>query len=165
VSGTLNVRDRGSGERLDLRLLKRLTHTLVQEYLQKRDFEVGVYIVGEAEMTRLNGAFLQHAGSTDVITFDYADPQLPSRLAGEIVVCLDVARSQARRFRTTWQAELVRYVAHGCLHLCGHDDHQPQARRRMKREENRLVRQLARQYTFGRLRLGGTTKTRASAKR
>ena len=57
--------------------------------------------------------------------------------------CLDEAVKQAREFRTTWQSELARYVVHGVLHLRGYDDLAPAPRRRMKREENRLVRKLA----------------------
>jgi probable rRNA maturation factor len=55
---------------------------------------------------------------------------------------------QARRFRTTWQSELVRYVVHGVLHLLGYDDRDSRARRRMKAAEDALVRRLARQYIF-----------------
>ena len=112
-------------------------------------------------MTRLNETFLRHKGSTDVITFDYAEqvdqasrlssprPQLalPGQarrlsclLHGEIFVCLDEAVSQARRFHTTWQSELVRYVVHGVLHLLGYDDRDSRARRRMKAAEDALVR-------------------------
>jgi rRNA maturation RNase YbeY len=114
-------------------------------------YELGVVVVGEAEMTRLNETFLHHAGSTDVITFDYADPQQPGRLAGEIFVCLDEARVQARRFRTTWESELVRYVVHGVLHLCGQDDRQPVARKQMKRIENRVLWSLSRRFNLRRL--------------
>ena len=46
---------------------------------------------------------------------------------------------QAKQFKTTWQSEIVRYVIHGVLHLLGHDDRLAAARRRMKREENRLL--------------------------
>ena len=72
----------------------------------------------------------------------------PALLHGEIFVCLDEAMSQARRFRTTWQRELVRYVVHGVLHLLGYDDLNNRARRRMKAAEDTLVRQLARQFDF-----------------
>ena len=73
-------------------------------------------------------------------------PPQPASLCGEIFVCLDEALAQARRFRTTWQRELTRYIVHGILHLVGHEDRAPAARRKMKRAEDRLLRQLARQF-------------------
>jgi len=68
---------------------------------------------------------LRHAGATDVIAFDYSIRA--SHLRGEIFICVDEALVQARRFRTTWQSESVRYVVHGVLHLLGFDDRRPAA--------------------------------------
>ena len=62
----------------------------------------------------------------------------------EIFICTDEAIVHARRFRTTWQMELARYVIHGVLHLCHYNDIHPSDRRIMKREENRLLRELDR---------------------
>ncbi len=70
---------------------------------------------------------------------------------GELFVCLDEAVGQCGRFNTFWQSELVRYVVHGILHLLGYDDRRPAARRQMKREEDRLLTQLARRFPFRRL--------------
>jgi rRNA maturation RNase YbeY len=106
------------------------------------EFELGLHFVNTAEMTRLNEAFLRHAGPTDVITFDHAERPAAGRLHGEIFVCVDEAAAQARRFRTIWQAEVLRYVIHGTLHLLGYDDRLARARRKMKREEDRLLRTL-----------------------
>ena len=105
-------------------------------------------------MTRLNEKFLQHAGSTDVITFDYSEPGGPKSkpsLHGEIFVCVDESVIQARKFKTSWQAEIVRYVIHGVLHLAGYDDRNVTARRKMKAVENKLLRQLGHEFDFRRL--------------
>jgi probable rRNA maturation factor len=59
---------------------------------------------------------------------------------------VDEAILQARRFRTTWQAEVMRYIIHGTLHLLGYDDLRMPARRMMKRQENRLLRRLAKDF-------------------
>ena len=151
MSCNLIVQNRRRGQRLNLGLLKKITTALLEDHLQRKDYELGVSVVGQAEMTRLNETFLRHAGSTDVITFDYAEPHLPSGLVGDIVVCADEAHGQARRFGSTWQVELVRYVVHGVLHLSGHDDQHTEDRRRMKREENRLLGQLAKRFSLTRL--------------
>lgn len=107
-----------------------------------RDAELGIHLVSEREMTRVNRDFLGHEGSTDVITFDHGSG--PARLQGELFISVADAVRQADEFGTTWHEEIARYVVHGILHLCGHDDLQPVARRAMKREENRLVRWIAR---------------------
>jgi ssRNA-specific RNase YbeY (16S rRNA maturation enzyme) len=46
---------------------------------------------------------------------------------------------------------VVRYVVHGILHLMGYDDLQPLARKKMKREEGRLVRELSRRFALSKL--------------
>lgn len=143
MSRTLIVSNRQRTQRLDTKFLRSIIWKFVTEELGRDDFELGVSIVGEEMMTRMNEAYLRHKGSTDVITFDYRDAGRPDGLAGELFVCLDEASVQAPRFRATWQNELVRYIVHGILHLCGFDDKTADARKKMKREEDRLMRGLA----------------------
>jgi rRNA maturation RNase YbeY len=124
-------------------------------------YQLAVHLVAAPEMARVNQRFLDHAGSTDVITFDYtreldspaagAPARPPKRLHGEIFICIDDAVKQARQFRTTWQSELVRYLVHGVLHAMGHEDSTPAARGAMRREENRLLRILSGQFALSRL--------------
>ena len=171
---TLTLRNRQPIRHVDLRLVRQMVRALLRETWREGSYDLAFYFVAAPEMTRLNETFLQHGGSTDVITFDYAEKAVPAsrlssrrmapvgakarrdagppRLHGEIFVCLDEAVSQARQFRTTWQSELVRYVVHGVLHLLGHDDLAPRARQEMKRAEDALVGRLARQFDFRRLR-------------
>jgi probable rRNA maturation factor len=90
-----------------------------------------------------------HEGPTDVITFDYGENGTRNThhaLHGEIFICVDVALTQARKFRTTWQSEVVRYIVHALLHLCGYDDLKPAGQRVMKRCENQLVRKLTTRF-------------------
>lgn len=148
MSGTLTLRNRHRTRRVDLRLLRRIAQALLRDTQPNERFDLGVYLVAAPEMTRLNETFLQHKGSTDVITFNYTESQESESLHGEIFVCLDEAVCQARRFRTTWQSELVRYVVHGVLHLLGYDDRDTRARRRMKAAEDVRVRRLAQEFAF-----------------
>lgn len=104
--------------------------------------ELGIHFVSAKRSAEVNWQFLQHEGPTDIITFDHGGT--PERLFGEMFICVPEAVRQAAEFGTTWEAELLRYVIHGILHLRGYDDLDPVKRRVMKREENRLVRKLAR---------------------
>ncbi|HEY4414545.1 MAG TPA: rRNA maturation RNase YbeY [Verrucomicrobiae bacterium] len=125
--------------------------------------DLGIKLVGAREMARVNWQFLQHEGSTDVITFDHAEPTMGNsrrkELHGELFICVDDAILQAQEFDTDWQSEVVRYTVHGVLHLLGYDDLKPALRREMKREENRLVRRLAGKFSFA--QLSRTAKLRA----
>jgi probable rRNA maturation factor len=103
--------------------------------------EVGIHLVGATEMAEVNRKFLQHQGSTDVITFDHGSN--PGHLHGELYISVADAILQADQFNTTWQEELGRYIIHGLLHLHGEDDLEPVARKRMKKRENQLLRQVA----------------------
>jgi probable rRNA maturation factor len=159
MSLDLTLWNRQRAHPVDIRLLRRVCTALLAELLPIKNAELGITLVAAPEMAHINGQFLQHEGSTDVITFDYGEiPAIRPRtmnprleLHGELFVCLDEAVLQARRFRTTWQSELVRYIIHGTLHLLGHDDHRAPDRHKMKREENRLLRELARRFTLSRL--------------
>jgi probable rRNA maturation factor len=116
-------------------------------------YQLGVHLIKAAEMANLNETFLRHTGSTDVITFNHQEKE-DGPLYGEIFISMDDAIAQASHFKTTWPAEIVRYLAHGILHLEGHDDLASGPRRRMKREENKLVKELSQRFDLGKLERG-----------
>lgn len=153
MSGVLVLRNRQRARPIDTRYLRRIIQSVLQDELWLNDFEIGVYLVGVSEMIRVNETYLKHAGPTDVISFNYGSDASNHAICGELIVCVAVAVSQGRRFRTTWQSELVRYIIHGTLHLIGYDDLTARARHRMKSEEDRLVRRAANQFSFSRVRL------------
>jgi probable rRNA maturation factor len=151
----VTIASRQRVRKIKRRLLKQITTTLLAD-LKIEKADLGIHLVAVPEMTRLNEKFLRHAGSTDVITFDYSPPrpQIPNprpQFHGEIFICMDEAVLQARKFGTRWQSEVVRYIVHGVLHLLGFDDSSANARRKMKREENRRLRELSRRFALSKL--------------
>lgn len=152
MSNRLEVHTRLPAGKVDGRFLQQIIQAALSDLPGVSSFQLEINVIEAAEMTRLNETFLGHRGATDVLAFDYAEPSPKQALRGEIFVCLDEAYIQARRFRTTWQAELVRYTVHGILHLMGFDDHHPARRRKMKRLENNTLRTLAARFPFARLR-------------
>lgn len=156
MSPQLVILNRQRAVPVNLRLMRRLAQVLISDLMRATDYAVGICLVDLLEMARLNETFLQHHGSTDVITFDYSrgrsksapirPPKWPpgKTINGEMFICTGEAIVHSRRFRTSWQMELARYVIHGVLHLCDFDDLRPGDRRVMKREEDRLLRELSR---------------------
>ena len=104
--------------------------------------EVEIAFIEETEMKKLHLDFLQDASSTDIITFDLGVSPEGVRL-GALYICPEVAKRYATRYSVTLRQELQRLIAHGVLHLLGFDDHSPQDKRRMRREENKILASLA----------------------
>jgi probable rRNA maturation factor len=147
----LSLRNRQRTRRVHLPLLRRIARWLLEEGVRAGAYDVAVCLVESAEMAALNERHLGHSGSTDVLTFDYSEAGDPAGLRGEIVISVPDAVRQAPGFRATWPSEAVRYLVHGILHLAGHDDRQPRARRAMKRAEDRLLREVARRFALSKL--------------
>lgn len=166
----LEIRNRQRSQPVDLKQLQAITRQVMEHELQLTQVELGIHLVGASEMAQVNEQYLQHTGSTDVITFDHSaapvtKPTVPTPIHGELFICVADAEQQAIEFRTSWQEEVVRYVIHGILHLCGYDDLQPAKRRRMKREESRLLKAVARTMNLSRVGRRSTKKRRIPARR
>ena len=146
----LAVRNRQRECRVESRRVRLMAEHVLRE-LHGPDYALGIHLVGQQEITHLNEQFLQHAGPTDVIAFDHRSEASPGSLYGELFICVPMAVAQARRYRTSWPAELARYLVHGILHLKGYDDQQPKARQAMKREEDRVVKGLAQRFCLAAL--------------
>ncbi len=151
MSRTVSVQNRQRAFPVNLPLLRQITRTLLTELRPAKRFQLSVCLITSAEMTRLNERFLKHAGPTDVITFNLGEAGQKERLAGEVFICPDLAEDHARRYRTSWQRELVRYLVHAVLHLEGYDDLLDAQRRAMKRQEDRTLRQLAIRFPLRKL--------------
>jgi rRNA maturation RNase YbeY len=73
MSGTLVLRNRQRVRPVNTQLLRQITLHLLRAEFGVADFEVCVHLVTASEMARLNWEFLQHEGSTDIITFDQSE--------------------------------------------------------------------------------------------
>lgn len=105
------------------------------------DAEISLAFVDNSTIHALNRRYLQHDEPTDVLSFPLSEPN-SRRLSGELVIGAEVAQSQAAARGHDLQAELVLYVIHGLLHLCGGDDHDEAGAAAMRERERRYLREL-----------------------
>ena len=97
--------------------------------------ELSVSFVDRDEMEDLHVRYLGEDGPTDVLSC----PQDDVHLLGDVVICPEVAAGQALRLGHEPAAELELLVAHGLLHLLGHDHAEPDERTRMFALTDRLL--------------------------
>lgn len=110
--------------------------------------EVSVAIVDDVAIHRINRDFLGHDYPTDVVSFvlnqefpDRAigDRMQQRRIEGELVVSAETAVREAVTHGWSADDELLLYVVHGVLHLCGYDDLTDDARPIMRNRERQVL--------------------------
>jgi len=119
---------------------KRTVHKLIILLKKELNFTINnleISFVNSADIIQVNREYLKHKNSTDIITFDYA--KLNSSLEGEIIISYDDALYNSKHFRTSINAELLRLIIHGVLHLLGYKDKKSNERRAMKLKEDLLT--------------------------
>ena len=112
------------------------------KHFAKQNIEVNVIFVDETEILRVNEEFLDHHYITDVISFNNERPPFDTGEPwefGDIFVCYQVARQNAKTFGHTALQEMMMCVTHGALHLSGMDDHAPEDRAEMDRQAEKII--------------------------
>jgi probable rRNA maturation factor len=120
---------------------------------------LSIVLVGDRALARMHARWLGDPRPTDVITFDLGGgPDGEVGPAGELYVSVERAEREARHRGLDPRRELLLYVVHGVLHLCGFDDRTGAERRAMRRAEERVLAALGMpigRSTEGRRRLQG----------
>lgn len=104
--------------------------------LQLKARSLNLVVLSDEELRIMHQNFLDDNTVTDVMTFNLSEDD---QVEGEIYMSLDRAKEQALQYAVAIQNELARLIIHGCLHLAGYDDHQPEDRKKMKLVENKMV--------------------------
>ncbi len=88
--------------------------------------ELTVRLVDAQEMTRLNYQYRGRNSPTNVLAFPFENvAEVEYSCLGDIVICLDVVKSESNQLDKPIQNHFAHMVVHGTLHLCGFD-HQDQ---------------------------------------
>lgn len=123
-----------------LKVNKKLVHRLVgllTEELALNIVSLPVNFLSPGTIRQINVQYLGHDYSTDIITFNYSGSN--KDLDGEILISVEDAAENAKRYGCSLDKELLRLVIHGVLHLMGYDDKEIADRKIMKKLENFLT--------------------------
>jgi probable rRNA maturation factor len=111
--------------------------------LRRRSVSVTIRIVGKKESRALNSRFRHQDKPTNVLSFPFAPPPgTRSDLLGDVVICADVVRREAREQDKAEGAHWAHMVVHGILHLRGYDHLNSKDAAVMEARETRLLRRL-----------------------
>lgn len=127
-----------SGMPIDETVLLRLMEHNFGELHVSADADVAILLVDEGAMESLHLQWMDEPGPTDVLSFPMdelrpgtEESPTPAGLLGDIVLCPQVAETQAAAARHSTMDELVMLTTHGVLHLLGFDHAEPEEEKEM----------------------------------
>lgn len=93
--------------------------SLVLKAERVADAEISITFLSSRAMARMHREQLGHRGATDIITFELTRPLVDAPVTGDIYICPEIARANAKAWHVPVREELARLVIHGTLHALG----------------------------------------------
>jgi probable rRNA maturation factor len=135
-----------SGYAVDETVLLRLMEYDLAQLHVSPDADLAILLVDEGAMEALHVQWMDEPGPTDVLSFPMdelrpgtEDMPTPPGLLGDIVLCPQVAETQAVAAKHSTLDELVLLTTHGLLHLLGYDHAEPDEKREMFGLQGELI--------------------------
>ena len=138
-----------SGADVDVFALEQLARFVLDEMGVHPLVELSIRLVDVPAMTALHEHFMNEPGPTDVLAFpmdelhdhrdDDDEDDVPPTLLGDVVLCPEIARTQAQQAGHATEAELHLLCTHGVLHLLGYDHAEPAEEHEMFSTQTRLL--------------------------
>lgn len=127
-----------SGIQVDESALVALSRYIFEQLYIHPQAELSILLVDEPAMEKLHIELMDEPGATDVLSvpMDELTPGTPGRptpqgMLGDIAICPQVAKVQARNAGHALQDEMLLLTTHGILHLLGYDHAEPEEKAEM----------------------------------
>lgn len=114
--------------------------TWLKKIAKKEGFKIqdlNYIFMSDKGLHKMNLEYLNHDTYTDIITFDNSEEE--KTIEGDIFISIDRVKENAESFKTTFDNELRRVLAHGLLHLCGYKDKSEEDAKLMRIMEDRYL--------------------------
>jgi len=138
-----NLTPKGIVSQITFKELRKAGEKVLKKEKIKGD--LSVVFACQARMKSINKKYRGKDKATDVLSFGYKtkiqNPKLLDKeLLGEIVICPDIVKKNAKKFDLDYNKELTRALIHGILHILGydHEKSKKEAEEMRKKEEKYL---------------------------
>ncbi|HOO42190.1 MAG TPA: rRNA maturation RNase YbeY [Bacteroidales bacterium] len=124
------------------RAIKRWISAVLNNY-ERIPADINIIFCDSQYLLEMNKKFLNHDYYTDVITFPYSEPD-NKEISGDIFIDVETVKSNAVKFKQSFEDEKLRVIIHGILHLAGENDITKEQKEKMRKAEDRALQILAR---------------------
>lgn len=98
--------------KINKKVVKIIAETVLKE--EKKKLDLSIVLVDISKIKNLNRKYRKKNQATDVLSFLYDN-------LGEVVICPQAIKKNAKKFKENFKKELIRVLIHGILHLLGYD--------------------------------------------
>ncbi|MBN9378116.1 MAG: rRNA maturation RNase YbeY [Chlamydiales bacterium 38-26] len=142
----INVSNKQKNLRIQALDIKKIVKAVIALENQRCD-EVSIHFVTTKTLCKMHEIYFNDPTKTDCISFPMDDRDdkiegLDYRILGEVFVCPQTAIDYAHQHQSDPYRECILYVVHGLLHLMGYDDLEPALKAKMRKTENRHMKNL-----------------------
>ena len=95
--------------------------------------QVAYIFCDDEYLLNINKEYLNHDYYTDIITFPYKQGR---EIESDIFISIERVKDNASTFKSSFEKELLRVMAHGLLHLLGYMDKTEEEKKDMRDKEN-----------------------------
>lgn len=108
------------------------------------NYEISISIVNEEEIKNLNREYRNNDTITDVLSFPlFERDDIPEEgMLGDIVICVERVKEQAKDFNHSEERELIYLTVHSLLHLLGYDHIESEDKLEMRTKEKEIMQKL-----------------------
>ncbi|MFA5553059.1 MAG: rRNA maturation RNase YbeY [Phycisphaerae bacterium] len=119
--------------------VKKLVNTICEKF-GLSEANIGIVVIADSQIKKLNAKFLGHNKITDCLSFDLSGDSCVKSF--EIIINNALAAREALRRGHCVKAELALYITHGLLHQLGFDDQKPGDAKKMHKAEDEILQKL-----------------------
>lgn len=141
--------DKEFREYVDTGWLENIAKQVLTAQASSNEIEVGLLLIGQKKIQRLNRQYRNIDEPTDVLSFGMlptgqgAEVTFPSpdgvQHLGEVIISYPQAVKQAEESQHSTKREIVILIIHGILHLLGYDHETPEEESTMRARESETL--------------------------
>ncbi len=104
---------------------------------RKKNINLSIAFIGPSRIKNLNKKYRGKNRVTDVLAFN------ENGRGGEVVICLQKVKKNAKRYASPFEKELINCLIHGILHLLGYNHEKSEKKaKEMKKKQDYYLSQI-----------------------
>ena len=130
-------------------LIRRCCHAVLRMEKFEDSAEISVTFVDNEQIRELNAQYRNKDAATDVLSFPMGENGVydinhdtGAKILGDIVLSVEMAMAQAKRYGHSLEREIGYLTAHSMLHLLGYDHEVPEEAEEMEAMERLVLAEL-----------------------